>query len=176
MRRTAGFTLVEMLVALAIFAILLVVALPSYHAWIADAELREEVATLVGAMAFARAEAIKENQRVDLCPSANGATCANDGRWEAGWIMFADDNHDGERDPDERIIRAAPPARPGITVRGNRPVRDYVSYTSAGHTRMANGALQMGTFVVCRAGQGEVDVILANGGRVRVHRPRTRCP
>ena len=176
MSRSGGVTLVEMLVALAIFSTLLLIALPSYHAWIADEELRDEVAALVGALSLARSQAIKENQRVDLCPSVDGATCANNGRWEAGWIMFADDDHDGERGAGERIIRASPPARPGITVRGNRPVRDYVSYTSAGHTRMASGALQMGTFVVCRPGQEEVDVILANGGRVRVDRPRTRCP
>jgi type IV fimbrial biogenesis protein FimT len=176
MRKAAAFTLVEMLVGLAIFAALVVVALPSYSAWIADAELRDEVAALVGALTLARSEALKENQRVDLCPSADGTTCAVNGRWEAGWIMFADDDHNGERDPGERIIRVSPPARPGITVRGNRPVRDYVSYTGAGHTRMANGALQMGTLVVCRRGQEEVDVVLANGGRVRIDRPRTPCP
>lgn len=176
MRTVAGFTLVEIAVALAIFCILLLLAFPAYHAWIADAELREEVDALVGELNFARSEAIKQNQRVNLCPSADGAHCTGNGRWEAGWIMFADDNDNGVRDPDERVIRVMAPARGGITVRGNRPLHDYVSYTSAGHTRMTSGALQMGTFVVCRQGQAEVDVVLANGGRVRVTRTRSPCP
>jgi type IV fimbrial biogenesis protein FimT len=176
MRTDAGFTLVEIATALAIFCILLVLAFPAYQAWLADAELRDEVEALVGELNFARSEAIKENQRVNLCPSVDGVQCAANGRWEAGWMMFADDNHNGARDPGERVIRVMAPARAGITVRGNRPVHDYVSYTSMGNTRMANGALQMGTFTVCRSGHTEIDVVLANGGRVRVSRTRTPCP
>jgi len=34
----------------------------------------------------------------------------------------------------------------------------------------------MGTFTVCRSGQKEVDVVLANGGRVRVDRTKVPCP
>jgi hypothetical protein len=41
---------------------------------------------------------------------------------------------------------------------------------------MANGALQMGTFTVCRHGARAVDVVLANGGRVRVSRSGAACP
>ena len=43
-------------------------------------------------------------------------------------------------------------AAPGITIRGNLPVADYVSYTSLGYARRTDGALQMGTFTVCRTG------------------------
>ena len=51
----------------------------------------------------------------------------------------------------------------------------YVSYTSYGHARMTNGALQMGTLTVCRPGSKAVDVVLANGGRVRVDRTKAKC-
>jgi hypothetical protein len=42
---------------------------------------------------------------------------------------------------------------PGITITANGPLDDYVSYTSIGHARMLNGALQMGTFTICKRGQ-----------------------
>jgi type IV fimbrial biogenesis protein FimT len=172
----AGFTLVELLVSLVIGAGLLLFGLPSYREWIADAELRDRVAALVGAMNVARAAAIKHGGRVSLCPSSDAVHCAEDGRWEAGWLIFADDNHDGERDVDETILRVQPAAQPGITVRGNRPVADYVSYTGLGQTRMVNGALQMGTFTVCRQGRTAIEVVLANGGRVRIDRAGPLCP
>ena len=67
-------------------------------------------------------------------------------------------------------------APPGITIEANRPLDDYVSYTSLGHARMLNGALQMGTFTVCRSGQRALHVVLANSGRVRIERTAVRCP
>jgi type IV fimbrial biogenesis protein FimT len=63
----------------------------------------------------------------------------------------------------------------GITVTANRPVEDYVSYTNLGQARMLSGALQMGTFVVCRHGQNALHVVLANTGRVRVEKTSDRC-
>ena len=59
---------------------------------------------------------------------------------------------------------------------GNGPVDDYVSFTPLGEPRRLSGALQMGTFSVCRPGQDEVQVVLAATGRVRTVRTRTRCP
>jgi type IV fimbrial biogenesis protein FimT len=171
-----GFTLVELMVALAIAGMLLLLVPGLYRAWIADVELRNRVDALVNAMAFARAEALKRNVRVNLCHSTDGARCEPSGGWETGWLVYADDNRNGELDDDEVVIRVEGRAEPGITVRGNRPVEDYVSYNEHGHTRMANGALQMGTFTVCRSGQKAVDVVLANGGRVRVSRTARGCP
>jgi hypothetical protein len=51
-----------------------------------------------------------------------------------------------------------------------------VSYTSLGHARMLSGALQMGTFVVCKPGQDALQVVLANSGRARVQPTAQRCP
>jgi type IV fimbrial biogenesis protein FimT len=172
----AGFTLLDLLITLTIGALLMLMAIPSYRSWIADMELRDRVEALVEGLGLARAEAIKRNARVNLCHSADGVQCAGIGSWETGWLIYADANHNGELDDDETVIRVVRQARPGITVHGNRPVADYVSYTSIGHARMINGALQMGTFIVCRTGHNAVDVVLANGGRVRVDRTKRRCP
>jgi len=177
MRRFAprGVSLLELLTSLAIASLLVMLGVPGYRAWVADLEMRDRIEALVVTMSRARSEALKRQARVALCPSSDATHCATGGRWEDGWIVFADQNDDGERDDDETIIAAEPPSRPGITIRGNKPVSDYVSYTSYGHTRMANGALQMGTLTVCRPGSRAVDVVLANGGRVRVDRTKTKC-
>jgi len=41
---------------------------------------------------------------------------------------------------------------------------------------MLNGALQMGTFVVCKPGQKAINVVLANSGRARIDRTAQTCP
>ena len=58
----------------------------------------------------------------------------------------------------------------------NRPLEEYVSYTDLGQARLLNGALQMGTFTVCRSGQLALHVVLANSGRVRIEKTDDRCP
>ena len=75
-----------------------------------------------------------------------------------------------------RAFRVEGPATPGITIRGNRPVDDYVSYTSLGTARLLNGGLQMGTFTVCKSGRRAIDVVLANSGRARVQKTAMVCP
>ncbi|MGE5740074.1 MAG: type IV fimbrial biogenesis protein FimT, partial [Betaproteobacteria bacterium] len=67
-------------------------------------------------------------------------------------------------------------AAPGITIRGNRPVADYVSYTSLGYARRTDGALQMGSFTVCRTGHKARRIVLANSGRARLERTTEACP
>jgi type IV fimbrial biogenesis protein FimT len=75
----------------------------------------------------------------------------------------------------EPVLRVETPASVGTVIAGNRPVEDYVSYTSLGAARMVSGALQMGTFSVCRSGLKAMHVVLANSGRVRVETSRDVC-
>jgi type IV fimbrial biogenesis protein FimT len=174
-RRPAGFTLVELMVALAIASGLLMLTGVSTRDWLPRMYQRHEAEALVHALQLARSEAIKRGHRVDVCPSANLATC-DAGPWDHGRIVFADADRDGQRDPGEGVVRVEPAAGHGVTVRANRPVARYVSFTAEGHARMTSGALQMGTFTVCLRGQTAIDVVLANGGRPRLTETTTLCP
>jgi type IV fimbrial biogenesis protein FimT len=174
-RAGSGFTLVELLIACAIAAALAAVAAPNWRNQVGAFELRERADALAAALGVARSEAVKRGTRVDLCPSADRTACAS-AAWEAGWLMFVNDAGGDGRAPGAPIVGNERAARPGITIRGNRPIADYVSYTSAGHARKHDGALQMGTFVVCRPGQEAQKVVLANSGRVRVDATREVCP
>ena len=174
--RPGGFTLVELLVALAIAGALSLVGTATFQSWIPRAQQRNQADALVQALHHARTEAIKRGHRVDLCATADGASCDPSGRWELGWLLFDDPDRDGDRDAAEAVVRIEAPAGNGVTVRGNRPVARYVSFTSQGYARLASGALQMGTFTVCKAGLTAIEVVLANGGRPRVQEVPARCP
>ena len=175
-RARRGFTLVELLVALAIAVALMLLAIVGLQSWIPRAQQRNQAEALVQALHEARAEAIKRGHRVDLCASADQSTCDPLGRWELGWLLFDDPDRDGDRDAAEDIARVEAAAGNRITVRGNRPVARYVSFTSHGHARLASGALQMGTFTVCKPGLDAIEVVLANGGRPRLQEVAVPCP
>ena len=174
-RAAPGFTLAELLVGVALGALLLAIALPGYRAWIADEQLMNHARLLAGSMQLARSEAIKRGHRVNLCKSADGVQCADAGRWDQGFILHGDIDRTGEVDGADAIIRFEP-APMDIRVSANRPLQDYVSYTSFGHARMLSGALQMGTFTVCKPGRRAVEVVLVATGRVRIDRTKAVCP
>jgi type IV fimbrial biogenesis protein FimT len=173
---TRGFTLIELLLGLAIAALLVVLTLPFYGDWIADYQVLNHAQLLAGTMNIARSEAVKHGRRVNLCKSADRQQCVTAGGWEAGYIVHVDTDRDGSVDAGDAALRVEGPAVAGITIRGNRPVADYVSYTSLGSARMLNGALQMGTFTVCKSGRRAIDVVLANSGRARVQKTAVPCP
>jgi len=163
-------------VAFAIAAVIAAVAVPAFHDWLDGYQLANHARHLAESMTRARTEAIRRGHRVNLCKSADRQHCAGQGRWDGGFVVFVDINHDGSVDSDEPLLGIEGRAPPGITIEANRPLDDYVSYTSLGHARMLNGALQMGTFTICRSGQRALHVVLANSGRVRVERTGDRCP
>lgn len=82
-----GFTLIEIMITIAIAGILLAVAVPSF----VNASLGWRLSTYANSMVstahIARSEAIKRNFALTLCPSSDGATCL-DGNWESGYIVM----------------------------------------------------------------------------------------
>lgn len=82
-----GFTLVEMVVTVAIVAILLGIAIPSYNETILNMKLTSYANNLVASILLGRSEAIKRNAVVSLCVSSSGTACTGGG-WEQGWILM----------------------------------------------------------------------------------------
>jgi type IV fimbrial biogenesis protein FimT len=163
-------TLVEAMMALAITGIMFALGAPTLGAWLAEQQLQDRADALVHALDLARGEAIRRGDRVDVCPGGGGCD-AGVMPWEGGWVVVPHDARAGVS-----VLAVERPAASGITIRGNRPVADYVSFTSAGHARRFDGALQMGTFTVCRSGQRARRVILANSGRARIETSADVCP
>ena len=90
---TAGFTIVELMIALAIAAILLMMAVPSYQGFIKRSNVQNLQNRMATAIVTARSEATARNGATTLCASADGATCG--GVWNNGWIVFLDNGAGG---------------------------------------------------------------------------------
>lgn len=94
-----GFTLLELVITMAIAAILLVIAIPSFQYITTSNRMSGEINDLLGAMQLAKAEAIKEGQTVTICASTDQATCSGASTWNTGWIIFAGTGNPTPSDP-----------------------------------------------------------------------------
>ena len=89
MRRHGGFSITELMVVVAIVAILLGIGAPSYRYITNSYRMSAEVNGLLGDLQYARAEAIREGQTVTACVSSDGASCTGGANWANGWIVFS---------------------------------------------------------------------------------------
>ena len=167
-----GFSLVELLAVLAVSAILLSIAVPSFSGLVRSTQVSSASSDLLASLLLARSEAMKRRHRVSLCKSADGLSCTAGGGWEQGWIVFADPDGDGQRDAGELILQVQWPAPDGLRLTGTGSVARYVSYAANGGTKLAGGGFQAGTLTVCstsaKAGKARQIVVNATG------RPRTQ--
>ncbi len=88
--KNRGFTMVELLVVLAIGIILVAIAIPSYKTTIDTQKATLRANALLADIDYARSEAVKEGQNVTICPPASGATVAcstTATNWNGGWIV-----------------------------------------------------------------------------------------
>lgn len=88
MKKLNGFSLIEIMVTIAIIAILMGVGVPSMMGMIAGNRLTTQTNDLVADISFARAEAIRRNQSVTFCRTATATshTCADGTTW-THWIV-----------------------------------------------------------------------------------------
>jgi type IV fimbrial biogenesis protein FimT len=87
--RGAGFTMVELMVTVAVASILLAVAVPSFNQMIVSGRLTAQANELVTALSLARSEGIKRNANVTFCRAAtsNSTVCVTQaGNWQ-NWIV-----------------------------------------------------------------------------------------
>lgn len=140
----AGFTLLELMITIAVLGILLGVGVPSFMGVIHTNRLATSTNELVTALHAVRTEAIKRGHRVTLCKSPDGNACTTNGNWSQGWIIFDDPNHNASVDTGETILRVGQAAPAGITITGNDSVTNYASYASDSTAKLTTGAFQAG--------------------------------
>jgi type IV fimbrial biogenesis protein FimT len=105
-----GFTLVELLVTLAVLAIVVVAGVPGFQSVVNGNRLAAASNETIAALQTARLEAIRRNRRVAVCASADAnagtsATCsASD---PDGWLVFVDNDRDGSFGAGDLLLRTS---------------------------------------------------------------------
>ncbi|WP_228893420.1 GspH/FimT family protein [Pseudoduganella aquatica] len=169
-RATAGLTLIELLVALALAAILAGAAAPSLQSLLQKQLLRAALNDVQGAIALTRSLAIARGGVVLMAPHD-----ASGDAWERGWTVFADRNGNRRPDPGEERYAVQQPMADGIHLgaqftSGTGPA--YLAYNAAGRSCQAGNsqAARWGTLTL-EAGQHKRLVKINMLGRVRVCDP-----
>ena len=158
----AGMTLPELLVTLAVAAILVVGGTEWLPRVVQQSRMVTEVNRFTAALHLARSEAIKRDRRVVLCPSRDSDHCGSSLDWPTGWLLFASD--DRERDPSEPLLQAGTLMGSGISLRSGSQ-RSRIVYYPDGSSGGSNA-----TFTFCdRHHRTRPRVIcLSNTGRPRL--------
>lgn len=167
--KQSGVTLLELVLVLAISAILLAMGASSFVSIAANNRLTNATNSMVTSLHLARSEAIKRNSRTVLCPSTTGTECAASGGWHQGWLVFHDINNNAVRDAGEAVILHHEGMPEGFRLTGNTLIASYISYVPTGATRTISGLHQVGTLTVCEALAGTVSrrIIINSTGRAR---------
>jgi len=158
MNRENGFTLIELMVTLAIAAILLTVAIPSFNTTIKNNRIVTDANRLVSTIGLARSEAVKLGRTATVCVSADQATCTGETDWTLGWMVWVDANGNAVLDAGEE--RGFVDAFPGNSVTFTSAA-SQIQFTSQG---AATAAV---TLDLCddRAGETGKRINVSNTGR-----------
>ena len=136
-----GFTLVEMMIVISVLSILMSLSVPSFSAMFKRHKASGEADNMVSLIYLARSEAIKNNQVVTICRSENGLECGND--WKNGWLIFVDNNRNGSKDINEKILRSGQAGNGyQLSFRAFGSTR-YLRFTPLGITLAQNGTFKL---------------------------------
>jgi type IV fimbrial biogenesis protein FimT len=137
MKRLHGFSLAELLVVVAIAALLLGVAAPDLAALLRAQQLRTASNDLFGAIGLARAQAIARNERVRIAPrDALGVD------WAQGWTVFVDRDGDGAPGAGDVILavhEALPAGVDSVFAFTSPAAPYYIAYNGAGRSCGSSG-------------------------------------
>jgi type IV fimbrial biogenesis protein FimT len=163
-----GFSLIELMVVLAIATTLLAVGVPGFRALIQSLQVTTTVNDFLGAINLARSEAIKRGGRVDMMPDDG-----ND--WAKGWVVFINRNDTREPDARDDIIVSHGPVPDGIAIQARlTDLRvQLLSYNGTGRTHV-DGRLhipQFGSFSFLVDGKVKKNIVINFLGRPRVCTP-----
>jgi type IV fimbrial biogenesis protein FimT len=142
MRLQRGFTLLELMVTLAVAAILFSVAVPGFQSMVQRNRVITYTNDFIATVNFARSEAIRTGSPVSICASSDGANCT--GSWSQGWIVFANRDGDSPAEVDaggtEPVLKVHEALNTNYTLASDAVFTNGVTYDAAGAAN-ATGAL-----------------------------------
>lgn len=159
MKVPSGFTLVELMVTVAVLAIVLAIGVPSFQNAIAGNQVTSAANDFLATINMARAEAIRRGARVTVCKGGAAATqcdanAASD--WKDGWIVFVDPAPQSPpqiENPQDIVARGGGTYAVALRILGEtdpaRPTALYVSFTPDGAARLMDRSFLSGLWHVC---------------------------
>jgi len=164
--RKQGFTLYELVITLALVAVLVGTAVPAFGIYLAKSRQTVEINALFHAVHRARKASIMRRKVVSICPTPDGAQCGAMADWSAGWLLF--ENTDADTPPrvdSGEPILARHPVDAAIDIVANRR-----GFTLRATVKRATN----GTLIVCDRTQRAAPraLVISYTGRPRMARER----
>ncbi len=170
-KRNYGFTMVELLITLAVAGIIAAIALPNFQNFIKDNRLKTRTSEMVSQLQLARSEAAKQKMRVTICTSTNGSACTAGTDWDKGWIVWTDKNSNAGIDPDSEILKTERESKQAVVINAGSDTLDYLPDGTA--ITPGGGAIQF-TFCDDRTAESGRQITIALTGRAESS--RFACP
>jgi type IV fimbrial biogenesis protein FimT len=171
-----GFTLIELMVTVALLAILMAVAVPSLTTFQRNAELTSFSNTMLASINAARGEAMKRGRSARMMPTSGGTD------WNNGWVIFVDVANTGDYTSAGNITIMSREAKPSyLTITGYGTPADsppYILFDASGYSKTNAGGFGASSFEIKRNDVSGTEqlaqtrrVKIASTGRVRVCTP-----
>lgn len=160
---------------IALASILVSLATPSFLSIIEKNRIASVTNELVGALTYARDEAITRNQSVVVCrvadPNASAPSCVSGetSGWETGWIVFIDVDGNRSFGAGDFLLRVYPAAPPNYVITASQAL-GWVAFNANGNAFFDNGALGT-TFTVTPNSESDVEarsLVVSSTGRIRL--------
>jgi type IV fimbrial biogenesis protein FimT len=169
-----GFSLIELLIAISIAAILLVMAAPSFTSFLNANRVTSQANELLATFQIARIESIRRGVSVVVCGSSNAnsaaPSCSGSSTW-GGWIAFVDTDRDNVFDTGEKLLQAN--LLSGMTATTSTKIASGIIFRPDGLARKSDGNILEGKVALCipttTPAENARDVAFAlGGGRITV--------
>jgi type IV fimbrial biogenesis protein FimT len=161
-KRSPGFTVLELMIAVSVACILILTGMPSFQAFSQRQSMKAAIGHLHNDLLVARSEAVARGLFGVACPGDPVGGCSGAYDWSDGWIVFADRNGDQQFQSTESLIRHGQ-ALEGLRIMGSSG-RRQVRFFPNGSAPGSNGSIHFcGT-----AGPPEArKLVISNLGRIR---------
>ena len=160
-RRLRGITALELMVTMAIVAILLATGVPTFKNYTWNLRMKTAMDSLQSDLNLARGLAISHNIQTIICPADDGIACSGSPDWKNGWIVFSDLNSDRARQAGEPLRKHTG----GVELLAITSSRKYLRFYPNGSAPGSNTSIR---FCDQRGAQHAGKILVSNSGRIRM--------